>query len=111
MTAIYDTALVDAVEEAVEAGGLDVETSLRWDYSGRAMYGRACLALVGSLDDLVRFVVALTRLVGETVDYGGTYGSHVNELELLLDDVQGDVRQDQLGRDAVFYWPNVRRAT
>lgn len=110
MITVTDDSVVDAVEEAVQEASLDPETNLRWDYSGRHMYGRDCLALTGSLDDLVRFVATLTQTVDEASRQDGLYHGVVGELLALHDAVQRDTRQDQLGLGQVFYWPHVRRS-
>lgn len=75
----------------------DVGCEVRANYSGRGMYGATCLALTSErgLGDLVMFVQALAREtdVSETLD----------ELSDALD----RVREDQLGRGVVYYWPDV----
>jgi hypothetical protein len=81
----YDE-LLDAVDDANIDGD-----ALRVDYSGRAMYGSSCVAIVGKDSDLVRFTRAVV----------------VSEMD---DDWLDEVRADGMGRDTVYYWPSVQVA-
>lgn len=80
--------------EQMQEEGFDV----RHDYSGRGMFGRTCLGLTGDVDDLIRFV----RFVERT---------HANEnVNFPMDDTDwlDNVRDDNMGRKMIYYWPNVR---
>ena len=78
----------DLVEAAYNAD-LDPDDTIRPNYSGRAMYGKTCLAIIyDDLGDLLRFIAAL--------DHGGV------DLDWL-----GDARQDSMGLGAIAYWPGV----
>jgi hypothetical protein len=79
------------------------DVQLRPDYSGRAMYGDTCLALVvDDVSELVRFLLGLAELVNDTADeLSERVGALVDELRTCR------TRADQLGRSYVYYWPTV----
>ena len=43
--------------------GLDADDALRTDYSGRGMYGKTCLGVVGSISDIVELGMTLAEQV------------------------------------------------
>lgn len=65
-------------------------------YSGRAMNGRHCVAVIGGPGDLLRFILEVVP----AVDSYATDGTYREEWF--------DVRTDSLGMDQIFYWPGVR---
>jgi hypothetical protein len=78
------------LEEAAEEAGLDPEATLRFDYSGRGMYGKTCIGLVWeSQGDVRRFLRALEEYVENGV---------IEEME----DVEGE---DAMGLRGITYWP------
>lgn len=85
-------------------------------YSGRAMYGRRCLALSGDHSEVTRTIAqALSGLHDDIVNSE----VHNNEWKSEPDRLQDipnfdricstllDYRQDQLGIGIVVYWPNI----
>jgi hypothetical protein len=67
------------------------------EYSGRAMYGERCLAIVGELGAIMAAIVSacLRRLdMSETA-------------KADIEDAMGDLRVDAMGRDSVVYFPSV----
>jgi hypothetical protein len=88
----------------------DVNFDLRLDYSGRAMYGRECLGLVGGVDDYGRFIAEIAQEVGrcdETNDDDETIVRTDHLREILLRVTSG-VRTDAMGHDTIFYFPTIR---
>jgi hypothetical protein len=88
------TDVLKFVVELLEEEGFD----LRRDYSGRGMYGKTCLGLVGDTRDLIRFIRFIER-------------EHADEYtNFPMDDVDwlDDVREDSMGRSTIFYWPKVQ---
>jgi hypothetical protein len=68
--------------------GLDPEEAIRTDYSGRMMYGKACIGLVhDSLDELIDFIMRVREDLGE-------------------EDALRGARQDSMGMSTITYWPN-----
>ncbi len=59
-------------------------------YSGRAMYGQRCLAIVGSISDLVRLTLAAGLVLGQ-------------ERARVFEGVSTDA----MGLDKVFYWRSI----
>jgi hypothetical protein len=76
---------------------LEDEFNLMPDYSGRAMYGQTCIALVGDTGDLMRFIAELIQ-VFDVIDPDA-----VDTVQSLAD----AIRTDSLGYDTVFYFPGI----
>lgn len=75
--------------------GLEVRT----DYSGRGMYGKTCMAVVGRDVDFWQFTLAL----------GGEFATHDEGMEML--DMMGDPpSRDNMGLSMVWYWPGLQFA-
>jgi len=83
--------------ELAEAEGIDVRT----DYSGRAMYGRNCVGVVGVPHDMLRFVLAVVP----GLDPDDTEHTFAYAEEWLA------MAMDNMGYDTIFYWPNVQAMT
>jgi hypothetical protein len=77
----------DAFIEACEAAGL---TGFRTDYSGRHMYGQLCIGIVGDAGDWMTFVADVASKFPE------------------LGKEWRNVRQDNMGKDYIWYWPNIQ---
>jgi len=73
--------------EMFEEAGID----FRPDYSGRAMYGRKCIAVEGA---------SLTEVLAEVV----AACEDVETAALLI----RDARYDQMGLGIIIYWPSIR---
>lgn len=86
--------LLDAVLDEAELE----ESAVRADYSGRYMFGRECLGLVGSAADLVAFAIALATV--------SKYHPDAEDLEI---DWVKNVSQDSMGLSTIYYyyWPKV----
>ena len=80
----YDNEHLDAAIRTAASMGLKYRT----DYSGRAMDGALCFALVGDMQTLAWFYRDLP----------------IATFQLLV----GDGRSDNLGLDTVYYWPVLR---
>lgn len=78
-------------ETCDEVGVADV----RFDYSGRGMFGRTCFGFVGSVRDLAAFFYALGKETDEESDDG------LGEL------MANDLRVDDMGRESIFYFPGL----
>ncbi|MFG3338693.1 hypothetical protein [Glycomyces sp. NPDC048151] len=72
-------------EEAIEESGEKVK--LHGHYSGRAMFGERCLAVYGSITNLLAFHLYLGASLGDWRD------------------LAEDVRIDQFGTDYIAYYP------
>lgn len=91
----------DQLDDLVDRA--EVALDVRADYSGRAMYGRTCVGLVGSIGDFAGFMIELGRRVAVDDDAGVEYDE-------LAQAIQSDVRTDSMGLSTIFYFPQVRRA-
>lgn len=76
---------------AIESCPFDV-TGVRMNYSGRFMYGRTCLGIVGDPSDLVLFVQHVVPGIPELEDV----------------DLSSDLRSDNMGLKMIYYWPDIR---
>ena len=71
-------------------------------YSGRSMYGKACVGISGSRRDCMRVISAVMQ------DIAAANGAHgVMQVEEWFDTLLG-FDMDNLGRDMILYWPQLR---
>lgn len=89
------------IEAIADQAGLDSTEALRTDYSGRGMYGDACVGITGNIGDLVSFVATAVREaeLDETNDDLREFVRHIE-----------DVSTDSMGYDLIFYWRNIQIA-
>lgn len=65
-------------------------------YSGRAMYGKRCPAIVtGNFSDLIEVIFEAVDWLKDDYEEG--------DIRALL----SNVKQDSLGYDTVYYWPSI----
>ena len=85
----------------------EVGASLNATYPGRGMYGHTCVALVTrNAGVLARFAVKIVlALRTASVDEDDEL---TDDLTTVLDALDhGRTREDQLGLDRVYYWPEL----
>lgn len=81
------------------------DDAVRYDYSGRGMYGITCLGLMGDHSTLLAFVAELARRQAE---FDATGDDDVApDLFDALNIVVSNVAVDQMGHDLIFYWPRL----
>lgn len=83
----------DTLVEAFESAGCDVRS-----YSGRGMYGRACLGVVTE-ENPAAFAIGLAMGLLENYEK-----EEVAELLQVLDSPE----TDSMGNDTIVYWPRVK---
>jgi hypothetical protein len=87
VTEIYAGAIESALSDT------DIEPrQLRFDYSGRFMFGKSCLGLTGELRDLAEFLLYVVPETG-------------------IDAEWQDVKMDSMGMNMIFYWPSIQVIT
>ena len=74
--------IIDAAENA----GLELRTG----YSGRGMYGKTCIGVVGYVSDLIAFVLEVAEW----------------DRELAQDELT-QVSSDGMGTSTIYYWPRL----
>lgn len=86
------------LQEQCERHGLE----LRTDYSGRGMYGKTCVGIVGGANHMSLaqlLIVAALDLDAE--------GMNWDDVVAAFDDGPG-LSSDSMGTDAIFYWKFVQ---
>jgi hypothetical protein len=70
------------LKEKILGKAEEMGMNIRHDYSGRGMFGKTCLGVVGSMQDL----------------------------DILLSEIPGSavgLRKDNMGLDYIYYWPDI----
>ena len=83
-------------KQAANYAGVEADGSIYWNYSGRGMYGRTCVGIIGSQSMATRFFIALTELWLEA-------GLDPADLFELAD----GTATDSMAWDTIFYWPHL----
>ncbi len=79
----------------------DYEVRFRNDYSGRGMYGRNCIGIVGSEKGCLQVIAAALKQAR---------ADSIHDSEVDFDgmvDTLMDFDRDSMGRDIIIYWPQV----
>lgn len=76
----------------------DAEIDVRWDYSGRFMYGKICFGIVGNSRDLTRFLLEVLPCYYEQKSDTGDNTVPAKWHENV---------RDSMGLDMIFYWPGI----
>lgn len=79
------------------------EFDVRDDYSGRFMWGASCLALVGTVKDLAWFASYVTSWLPGYDENDEEDSTAERDYNWLWE----NIRQDSMGLDYVYYWPEV----
>jgi hypothetical protein len=70
------------IREKIISKAKELRLNIYHDYSGRGMFGKTCLGVVGAMQDL----------------------------DTLLSEIKGSsqgLRKDNMGMDYVYYWPGI----
>ena len=79
--------------------------SVRTHYSGRYMYGRSCLGVVGRAGDLIRFVLEIVPAIDPNKI------AAAGDSDVVYSEEWFEVLSDSMGMDTIFYWPEVEVIT
>jgi len=109
----------EALRKACEDVGDSDIVSFRNTYSGRGMYGRQCVGIVGTMAECQLVIaqvvknlsMALSRVAKESVDpdYSATEDNLAdteNDFDKAITDLMS-FSQDNMGMDMVMYWPGL----
>ena len=77
-----------ALQQALEDAGLCVRS-----YSGRGMYGSRCLAVDGTIQEIMRVIVIAA--------------AELAEREEIVEAMEQSWEIDSMGREQVVYWPRI----
>lgn len=81
----------EAVVMAADMAGIDIDTDIRRDYSGRFMYGARCFGIVAGPSTYGEFLI---EVAGDD--------------EALAKRLADTVRTDDMGLSTIYYWPELR---
>lgn len=95
----------ELLEEILDEVGIDLVSDVRWDYSGRGMYGRTCFGFVGDNHLLVAFFAELGRHQGWFDESGDD--DRYPDLDVVLSSFQRALTTDNMGLNTIFYFPGV----
>jgi len=89
--------LVEMIRDAAEDMGDEVR--FRDSYSGRGMYGRECVGVVGSEDSCM-------ALVGEVIKRMHYEANPAVDFSQAVDLIM-NISRDSMGRSMILYWPQL----
>lgn len=95
------------IAQIVENVAPDFDVELRSDYSGRCMYGQECLGLVGSFENIMTVLQAVTS---ELHDYSVEGDEEYQMAWSDWMDFAFQFKMDSMGLDVIVYWPNMQAA-
>lgn len=78
----------------------DIEEVVRYDYSGRGMYGRSCVGIIGTFGDAYRFLNGLRATASEPIAEGLD--------EYAVDELADETKTDDMGYSTIYYWPTLQ---
>lgn len=88
------TILKDDILRAAFNAGLAEDENIRWEYSGRYMYGSKCFGIVGNLLDYTGFLLELASEGDDGWD--------------LANDLSQRVNTDNMAMETIYYFPGVK---
>lgn len=102
----------ELLQQVIEDGGHDV--TLR-DYSGRGMYGRKCIAIVGSMSACQEVIAEVLKQASEEMfdaarDMTDEDANAVYDQQSIFQDMIGTLvtfNWDSMGLSQVVYWPEL----
>jgi hypothetical protein len=86
----------DLMQQLCEDAGYNVRS-----YSGRHMYGKSCLAVTFEGDIGNEFIAGIIEELGNNIQDDDP------NLHGVIADAFRNMREDQMGRGRVFYFPNI----
>jgi len=88
----------ELLKEASHASGAD----FREDYSGRGMFGKSCVGIVGGniLEIVHEIVLCVSGEVSNLEEFQDEIGEILEELT--------NYREDSMGLDKIIYWPSIQ---
>lgn len=84
----------EAVVMAADTAGIDLDSDLRRDYSGRFMYGDECFGIVGGPGEFAEFIALIAS---DEADGCATEG--------LAKRLADAVKTDSMGLSTIYYFP------
>lgn len=85
------------------------DLTIRYNYSGRCMYGKTCLGIVGDFNDLKGLLKHVLHELNNQVmdcDNDDDMRSILYSNDEIIDMVM-DYNMDSMGLDQIMYWKNI----
>ena len=80
-------------------------------YSGRGMYGKQCVGVVGGSAQLVVFLLRCVPKIDQKFSIDVIeYADGRNDYDVEFSDEWLNMKTDSMGRDTIYYWPGVHAA-
>ena len=93
------TLTTDQIREIENRMDLDVDTEVRFDYSGRGMFGRTCLGYTGGAATEFIALVALSICEAENDDDAWSLIEKLSDI--------GEAETDSMGTGRIVYWRSI----
>ena len=87
-------------DEVLEA---ESEQAIRFNYSGRAMYGDTCFGVVTDLSEAL-LVLKLARVFSGMNNWPG----RDQEMIDIAFELAENIKADSMGRSTIYYWPSLK---
>lgn len=106
---------MDSLQTLIQQAADDHDVQFR-SYSGRAMYGKECIAITGETREINRVIAAVSALILDEVfdaaidsEGGGAQpAAHdIRDKAHTYFDKLHNTRSDSMGFDTVLYWPDL----
>lgn len=106
---------MEQIQTLIANAAKDLDVRFR-SYSGRAMYGKQCVAITGTMQDVGSVIGTVIKMAADEVIVMATdatsdeemdkVGEESSNLDKLIDALM-DFRTDSMGYDIVAYWPDI----
>lgn len=105
------------IQALIEEAANEIDMRFRADYSGRGMFGRSCIAVVGVRSDFSDLLAYITDRMIEEVHSASIDAEGDEQMKAsyqLVDQTRDitsklfDYQTDNMGFDTVFYWSDIQ---
>lgn len=94
------------IQSIIKEKAIELGVEYRPDYSGRGMYNRSCIGVVGAFSDCMDVIKSVLIYVHNAeLDCGNDDTAY--DFESALGDLL-DYNQDSMGRSVILYWPSMQ---
>lgn len=95
-----------SIQSIIKEKAIELGVEYRLHYSGRGMYSRSCIGVVGEFSDCMDVIKSvLIDVHNAELDCGNDDTDY--DFESALDELL-DYNQDSMGLSVILYWPNMQ---